>query len=141
MAVHNPVAGSFSRYAQDYLGPLAGFLAGWNYWVLYVLVGMAELTAVGKYVQFWWPEIPSWVSAVVFFVLVNLINTLNVKVFGEMEFWFALVKVLAIIGFIILGVLAIFAISINTHFKRQIFIALLIYFISPTTMPCLARAS
>ena len=103
MIVEEPVAGSFSHFAHKYWGGYAGFLSGWNYWVLYVLVGMAELTAVGKYIQFWWPEIPTWVSAVVFFVLVNLINTLNVKVFGEMEFWFAIIKVVAIIGMIVLG--------------------------------------
>src|SRR5476651_1680580 len=100
MIVEEPVAGSFSHFAHKYWGGYAGFLCGWNYWVLYVLVGMAELTAVGKYVQFWWPEIPSWVSAAVFFVLVNLTN---VKVFGEAEFWFAIVKVVAIVGMIALG--------------------------------------
>src|SRR5690606_33008759 len=56
MIVEEPVAGSFSHFAHQYWGPFAGFMSGWNYWVLYVLVGMAELTAVGKYVQFWWPE-------------------------------------------------------------------------------------
>src|SRR5690606_27777605 len=81
----------------------AGFLSGWNYWVLYVLVGMAELTAVGKYVQFWWPEIPTWATAAAFFVLINLINLTNVKTFGETEFWFAIIKVGAIIGMILLG--------------------------------------
>ena len=109
MIVEEPVAGSFSHFAHNYWGSFAGFLSGWNYWVLYVLVGMAELTAVGKYIQFWWPEVPTWVSAAVFFVLVNLINTLNVKVFGEMEFWFAIIKVVAIIGMIVLGCYMLFS--------------------------------
>ena len=109
MIVEEPVAGSFSHFAHKYWGGYFGFLAGWNYWVLYVLVGMAELTAVGKYVQFWWPEIPSWVSAVVFFVLVNLINMMNVKFFGETEFWFAIIKVVAIIGMIALGCYMLFS--------------------------------
>eukprot|EP01132_Coremiostelium_polycephalum_P018315 gene18315-21845_t len=109
MIVEEPVAGSFSHFAHKYWGGYAGFLAGWNYWVLYVLVGMAELTAVGKYIQFWWPEIPTWVSAVVFFVLVNLINTLNVKFFGETEFWFAIIKVVAIVGMIVLGCYLLFS--------------------------------
>ncbi|KIV72154.1 Aromatic amino acid transport protein AroP [Pseudomonas sp. FeS53a] len=103
MIVEEPVAGSFSHFAHKYWGGYAGFLAGWNYWVLYVLVGMAELTAVGKYIQFWWPDVPTWVTAAVFFVLINLINLANVRVFGETEFWFALIKVVAIIGMIILG--------------------------------------
>lgn len=103
MIVEEPVAGSFSHFAHKYWAPYAGFLSGWNYWVLYVLVGMAELTAVGKYVQFWWPEVPTWATAAVFFVLINLINLVNVKTFGETEFWFAIVKVGAIVGMIALG--------------------------------------
>ena len=59
---------------------------------------MSELTAVGKYVHYWWPEIPTWASAAAFFVLINLINLTNVKVFGEAEFWFAIIKVVAIVG-------------------------------------------
>ncbi|MDP1159519.1 hypothetical protein Q6257_28665, partial [Klebsiella variicola] len=59
---------------------------------------LSELTAVGKYVHYWWPEIPTWVSAAAFFVLINLINLANIKVFGEAEFWFAIIKVVAIVG-------------------------------------------
>ncbi|WP_263141774.1 amino acid permease [Pseudomonas sp. RIT-PI-AD] len=103
MIVEEPVAGSVSHFAHRYWGGYAGFLSGWNYWVLYVLVGMAELTAVGKYVQFWWPDVPTWVTAALFFVVINLVNLGNVKVFGETEFWFALIKVVAIIGMILLG--------------------------------------
>lgn len=103
MVVEEPVAGSFSHFAFKYWGNFAGFASGWNYWVLYVLVAMAELTAVGIYVQYWWPEIPTWVSAAVFFLAINAINLANVKVYGEMEFWFALIKVLAIIAMILFG--------------------------------------
>ena len=101
MVVEEPVAGSFSHFAYKYWGSFAGFASGWNYWVLYVLVAMAELTAVGKYIQFWYPEIPTWVSAAVFFVVINAINLTNVKVFGEMEFWFAIIKVIAVVAMII----------------------------------------
>ncbi len=103
MIVEEPVAGSFSHFAHKYWGGFAGFLSGWNCWVLYILVGMSELTAVGKYVQYWWPEIPTWASAAAFFVLINMINLTNVKVFGETEFWFAIIKVVAILGMIALG--------------------------------------
>src|SRR5476651_1769336 len=103
MIVEEPVAGSFSHFAHKYWGGFAGFLSGWNCWVLYILVGMSELTAVGKYVHYWWPEIPTWVSAAAFFVLINAINLANVKVFGEAEFWFAIIKVVAILGMIALG--------------------------------------
>ncbi|MFA5677224.1 MAG: amino acid permease [Pseudomonas sp.] len=103
MIVEEPVAGSFSHFAHAYWSPFAGFLSGWNYWVLYILVGMAELTAVGKYVQYWYPDIPTWATALAFFGLINLINLWNVKVFGEAEFWFAIIKVGAILGMIALG--------------------------------------
>jgi aromatic amino acid transport protein AroP len=103
MAVDEPVSGSFSHFAYKYWGDFFGFLSGWNYWVLYVLVGMAELTAVGVYVQYWWPAIPPWASALAFFVLINAINLANVKAYGEMEFWFSLIKVVAIIGMIVFG--------------------------------------
>ena len=109
MVVEEPVAGSFSHFAYKYWGGFAGFASGWNYWVLYVLVAMAELTAVGKYIQFWWPEIPTWASAAVFFVLINAINLTNVKVFGEMEFWFAIIKVVAVIAMILFGAWLLFS--------------------------------
>ncbi|MCQ4347234.1 amino acid permease [Pseudomonas stutzeri] len=103
MIVEEPVAGSFSHFAHKYWGGYAGFLAGWNYWVVYILVGMAELTAVGKYIQFWWPEVPTWATAAAFFVAINAINLANVRLFGETEFWLAIVKVAAIVGMILLG--------------------------------------
>lgn len=103
MVVEEPVAGTFSHFANRYWGPFAGFMSGWNYWVLYVLVGMAELTAVGEYVRYWWPEVPHWQSAAIFFVAINLINMSSVKIFGEMEFWFSMIKVVAIISMIVFG--------------------------------------
>ncbi|WP_238706650.1 amino acid permease, partial [Salmonella enterica] len=109
MVVEEPVAGSFSHFAYKYWGGFAGFASGWNYWVLYVLVAMAELTAVGKYIQFWYPEIPTWASAAAFFVIINAINLTNVKVFGEMEFWFAIIKVIAVIAMILFGAWLLFS--------------------------------
>ena len=103
MVAEEPVSGSFSHFAYKYWGDFFGFLSGWNYWVLYVLVSMAELSAVGIYVHFWWPEIPTWISAAVFFVVINAVNLANVKLYGELEFWFALVKVVAILGMIAFG--------------------------------------
>jgi len=103
MVAQEPVAGSFSHFAYKYWGDFPGFLSGWNYWVLYVLVSMAELTAVGTYVHFWWPSVPAWVSALVCFVVINGINLANVKAYGETEFWFAIIKVVAVIGMIVFG--------------------------------------
>lgn len=103
MVVEEPVAGSFSHFAYKYWGKFAGFSSGWNYWVLYVLVGMTELTAVGKYIQFWSPQVPMWASAALFFALVNAINLTHVKMYGEMEFWFAIIKVVAVVAMILFG--------------------------------------
>jgi aromatic amino acid transport protein AroP len=103
MVVDEPVAGSFSYFADKYCGHWAGFMSGWNYWVLYVLVSMAELSAVGIYVQYWWPAVPTWASALAFFLIINAISLSNVKAFGEMEFWFAIIKVVAIVGMIGFG--------------------------------------
>ncbi|MEO3955231.1 amino acid permease [Chromobacterium piscinae] len=103
MVAEEPVAGSFSHFAYRYWGSFPGFLSGWNYWVLYVLVSMAELTAVGAYVQYWWPHVPAWLTALVCFVCINGINLANVKSYGETEFWFALIKVAAVIGMIVFG--------------------------------------
>ncbi len=103
MIVEEPVSGSFSHFAYKYWGKFAGFMSGWNYWVLNVLVCMAELSAIGLYIHYWWPEIPTWITALGFFILINGINLLHVKFFGEMEFWLAIIKVVAIICMIGFG--------------------------------------
>ncbi|QNA89145.1 amino acid permease [Massilia sp. Dwa41.01b] len=104
LVVDEPVAGSVSHFADKYGGHMAGFVAGWNYWVMYVLVSMAELSAVGIYVQYWFPQVPAWESALIFFVLVNSLSLLNVRAFGELEFWFAVIKVVAVVGMILFGI-------------------------------------
>jgi len=103
MLVEEPNAGSFSYFANRYIGRFAGFLSGWNCVALYVLVGMLELTAVGRFVQFWWPSIPTWATAAVCFVLINAVNFINVKAYGEFEFWFSLIKIVAVIAMIAAG--------------------------------------
>jgi hypothetical protein len=104
MAVHNPVAGSFSRYAQDYLGPLAGFLTGWNYWFLWLVTCVAEITAVAVYMGIWFPDVPRWIWALAALISMGSINLIAVKAFGEFEFWFALIKIVTIIAMVIGGV-------------------------------------
>lgn len=103
LVVDEPVAGSVSYFADKYGGHMAGFISGWNYWVMYILVSMAELSAVGIYVQYWFPEVAPWQSALVFFLVINSFSLLNVKAFGELEFWFAVIKVVAVIGMILFG--------------------------------------
>lgn len=103
MIVHEPVAGSFSHFAFKYWGKFPGFLAGWNYWILYILVAMTELTAVAKYINYWWPHIPAWASVLFFFIVITLVNLGNVKFYGESEFWLSIVKVTAVISMIVFG--------------------------------------
>jgi amino acid transporter, AAT family len=103
MAIENPVAGSFSRYARNYLGPLAGYLTGWNYWFLWVVTCMAEITAAGIYMQYWFPETPQWIWALAALVIMTAVNFLAVKAYGELEFWFALIKIVTIVFMILVG--------------------------------------
>ncbi|MFJ3008244.1 amino acid permease [Pseudomonas fluorescens] len=103
MCVHNPVAGSFSRYAHDYLGPMAGFITGWNYWFLWIVTCLAEITAVAIYMGVWFPTVDPWIWAISSLFVMTAINLLSVKVFGEFEFWFSLIKVVTIIGLIVVG--------------------------------------
>ncbi|OTG68389.1 amino acid permease [Acinetobacter sp. ANC 4470] len=103
MIVHEPVAGSFSHFAFKYWGKFPGFLAGWNYWILYILVAMTELTAVAKYINYWWPFIPAWASVLFFFIVITLVNLGNVKFYGESEFWLSIIKVTAIVSMIVFG--------------------------------------
>ncbi|WP_288384026.1 amino acid permease [uncultured Acinetobacter sp.] len=103
MVVEEPVSGSFSYFANKYWCPMAGFMSGWNYWVLYVLVSMAELSAIGTFVQFWLPELPTWITALFFFIAINAINLINVRFFGESEFLFSCIKIIAILSMIFFG--------------------------------------
>ena len=103
MMAQEPVAGSFSNLAHKYWGDFPGLLSGWNYWILYVLVGMSELTAVAVYVQYWFPQVEPWQTTAFFFLCINAINLAQVGFFGEMEFWFAVIKVVAIVLMIALG--------------------------------------
>jgi aromatic amino acid transport protein AroP len=103
MAVEEPVSGSFSYFSYRYWGKLSGFISGWNYWLLYIFVAMVELTAVGKFMQFWYPDIPTWVPEIVFFLAINAINLANVKLYGEVEFYLTIIKVVAVIGMILFG--------------------------------------
>ena len=108
MAVDEPVSGSFSSYANRYLGTFAGYLTGWTYWFMWVVVGMAEISVVGVYVNYWFPDTPNWLVALVVLIVFTMVNLANVKAYGEFEFWFALIKVVAIIGMILFGLGIIF---------------------------------
>lgn len=103
MSVDDPISGAFSQYAHDYWGDLAGFVSGWNYWFNYIAVSMAELSVVGIYVNYWLPAVPQWASAAAMLLVVTAVNLLQVRAYGEFEFWFAIIKVVAICAMIAFG--------------------------------------
>jgi len=103
LLLYRPVSGSFATYAAEFVGPWAGFMTGWSYWFMWVTIGMAEITAVGVYVHYWFPGIPQWIPALITLGLLYSANLTTVKLFGEIEFWFALIKVVTIVAMIIIG--------------------------------------
>ncbi|MFB7776423.1 amino acid permease [Streptomyces bauhiniae] len=103
LLLYRPVSGSFAEYSREFLGPFFGYFTGWTYWLMWVVTGMAELTAAAIYVNYWFPGVPRWVTALVFLVVLFGANLISVKLFGELEFWFSMVKVTALIGMIVIG--------------------------------------
>ena len=103
MARHSPVTGSFAQYATTYVSPFLGYLVGWGYWLYWTIIAIAEVTAVGIYMEFWFPGSPQWVWAFLSIVMMGGINLTAAKVFGEFEFWFALIKVATILVMIAVG--------------------------------------
>lgn len=108
MLVLEPVTGSFATFAHKYIHPLAGFMTAWSYWFLWVTVGMAEVTAIGIYVGYWFPGIPQWLPALAGVGIIAAANLAAVKFYGEFEFWFAMIKVVAIAVMLVLGTGMIF---------------------------------
>ena len=108
MAVASPDTGSFSTYADRAIGPWAGFTIGWLYWWFWVLVIPLEANAAATIQHAWFPSVAIWAFTLIITLLLTVTNLFSVKNYGEFEFWFALIKVVAIIGFVILGLAAIF---------------------------------
>ncbi|MBU3556213.1 amino acid permease [Polynucleobacter sp. Ross1-W9] len=103
MTVRQPISGSFAVYARNYIGPLAGYLVGWTYLAYWIALIIAEVTAVGIYMNLWFPDSPQWVWACMSILVMSTINLAAVKFFGEFEFWFAIIKIVAILAMIALG--------------------------------------
>ncbi|MCW2663743.1 MAG: hypothetical protein JWP83_4895 [Mycobacterium sp.] len=102
---------SFVDFAADLLGPAAGFFVGWSYWFAWIVTGIAEIVAISGYSKFWWPDVPAWLPALVTGCVILGFNLFSVRNFGEMEFWFALIKVAAIVCLIVVG-----AVLVATNF-------------------------
>lgn len=109
MCVEEPVSGSFSYFAKKYCGEFSGFMAGWNYYILYLLCAMSELTAVGIYINYWLPDMPQWLSAFICLAVITTANLINVRMYGEMESAMSVIKISAIIAMIILGIYLLFS--------------------------------
>lgn len=110
MATYIPVTGSFEEYATRYISPSFGFATGWNYWFNWSITIAAELVAAAIVMKFWFPDVPSHIWSGSFLIAIFIINLFRVKAYGESEFWFASIKVCAIIFFIVLGLAMIFGI-------------------------------
>ncbi|KRL23286.1 amino acid permease [Lentilactobacillus kisonensis] len=103
---------SFVFFIKKYLGDKIGFAIGWTYWMCWIAIAMAEVTASGLYVQFWFPGIPIWVTGLVLLTILFVINIVAVSAFGETEFWLAIVKIVAIVALILIGI-----VLVAIHFK------------------------
>ncbi|SDO24031.1 L-asparagine transporter [Paenibacillus sp. yr247] len=111
MAVAHPTAGSFGVYAEKYISPWAGFTTRWTYWAAQVIAIGGEAVAVGIYMQYWFPGIPVWVWTLGFGAVLIFVNSRSVSNFGSIEYWFAMIKVVAIVAFIIFGIAAVLGIG------------------------------
>lgn len=103
LVLHRPSSGSFVSYAREFFGDKWAYAAGWMYMLNWMTSGIAELAAVGSYFQYWWPDLPKWVPALIALAIVLVINITSVKAFGEFEFWASMLKVVALSVFIIVG--------------------------------------
>lgn len=110
MAVARPSSGSFSAYADQALGRWAGFSIGWLYWFFWVVVLAVEATAGAKILESWVPGVPQWAWALIVMVVLTATNLVSVGSYGEFEFWFAGIKVVAIGAFVVVGLLAVFGV-------------------------------
>lgn len=109
-----PASGSFSHYARIGIGRWAGFVMGWLYWFMLIMVLGAEITGASRIVGEWLPDVPQWVVALVFVVFFAVINLAKVSNFGEFEFWFAAIKVAVIVAFLVVGILLVFGLLPDT---------------------------
>lgn len=107
LLLYRPIAGSFATYADEFIGPWAGFMTGWSYWLQWILAGIAEITAIGIYVRYWFPEVPQWIPGLIALLVLYAANMCVVRIYGEMEFWISLIKIITILAVIVTGLAAI----------------------------------
>ena len=98
---------SFADVAHDLIGPWAGFFTGWTYYVCWLVTAVAEVIAITGYISFWWPDLPLWVAPVLTVTLLLGLNLTTVRAFGEIEFWFSIIKIVAIIALVVVGIVLV----------------------------------
>lgn len=98
---------SFPDIAHEYLGPYAGFIVGWSYWMSWVITVMADVTAISQYIKYFNPNIPAWLTCFSVILLLLVLNLTSTKVFGELEFWFSIIKVVTIVALIVVGIVMV----------------------------------
>lgn len=113
MTVAHPTSGSFGAFSEHYINPWAGFAVRYNYWFAIVAAVGVEVTAVAVYMSYWFPNVPHWLWVIIFSAALILVNATSVNLFGHVEYWFSMIKVVAIVLFILLGSFVVFG-SSNT---------------------------
>lgn len=121
MSAFNPTSGSFATFGSLYVDKAFGFAQGWNYWYNWSITLAVELVAAAIIMQYWVPDVPSWIWSAIFYVLILAINLFSVKGYGETEFWFALIKVVIVVLFISIGLLMIFGIMSGNTANFHVF--------------------
>jgi L-asparagine permease len=109
MVMHRPTSGSFVSYSREFIGEKAAYFAGWMYFLNWACSGIADVTAVAIYTKFFYPHVTQWVPALIALVVVMAANLISVKYFGEMEFWFAVIKVVALVTFMVIAIYVLIA--------------------------------
>ncbi|MDR3241019.1 MAG: amino acid permease [Lactobacillaceae bacterium] len=112
LILSDPNNPTFINYIEKYLGKRAGYVMGWTYWIGWITIAMSELTAVGVYMKFWFPNVPSWIFEIGFLLILFGLNIVTVSAFGETEYWFSMIKIIAIVAMIATGIIMAIA---HTH--------------------------
>lgn len=120
LLLSNSKFNSFVDIANEYLGPFGGFVIGWTYWVCWIVSSMSDLTAMGQYFAYWYPQVPHWLTVLFIVLLLISFNLLGARLFGELEFWFSIIKVVTIITMVIVGLVLIF-LSFKTEYGHASF--------------------
>ena len=120
MSVEHPTAGAFGLHAEMYLHPWAGFAIRYTYWLCLVVIIGSEVVAAAIYCQYWFPNVPAWLWIAGFSLAMIYVNTLSIENFGTIEYWFAMIKVVTIAVFLVLGAALLLGLRVSAHRGREL---------------------